>query len=109
MSTVCAFGCGSYSSFCGVTFTVTVTSSVLLSGYVINTFPVLFPGLLVSGCSDQLYFVPSGKSFVLILFSGSGTSLCLTVWFGSFAVGVNVSLCFLTVTGTSTSSSVPSG
>ena len=31
-STVCAFGCGLYSSFCGVTSTVTVTSSVLLSG-----------------------------------------------------------------------------
>ena len=75
----------------------------------INTFPVLLPGLLVSGCSDQLYFVPFGKSFVLILFSGSGTSLCLTFWFGSFAVGLNVSFCSFTLTGTSTSSSVPSG
>ena len=75
LSTSFAIAVGVYSSFCGVTSTVTVTSSVLLSGYVINTFPVLLPGLLVSGCSDQLYFVPAGKSFVLILFSGSGTSL----------------------------------
>ena len=109
LSTVCGIAVGVYSSFCGVTSTVTGTSSVLLSGYVINTFPGLLPGVLVFGCSDHVYVVPSGKPFVLILFSGSGTSLWRTVWFGSFAVGLNVSFCSFTVTGTSTSSSVPSG
>ena len=32
LSTSCAIAVGVYSSFCGVTSTVTVTSSVLLSG-----------------------------------------------------------------------------
>ena len=81
-----------------------------MSGYVINTFPGLLPGVVfVSGFSTHLYVVPLGKPFVFILPSALGSLPCFAVCPGCFAVGVNVSLCFLTVIGTSTSSTVPSG
>ena len=89
---------------------MTVTSSVLLSGYVINTFPGLLPGVvLVSGFSTHLYVVPLGNPSVLILPSALGSLPCLAVGAGSFAVGLNVSFCSLTEIGTVTSSTVPSG
>ena len=45
----------------------------------------------------------------MILPSALGSLPCLAVCPGCFAVGMNVLLCFLTVIGTSTSSTVPSG
>ena len=56
-----------------------------------------------------MYVVPLGKPSVLILPSALGSLPCFAVWFGCFAVGLNVSFCSFTVIGTVTSSTVPSG
>ena len=76
----------------------------------INTFPVLLPGVVfVSGFSTHVYVVPLGNPFVLILPCALGSLPCFAVCPGCLAVGLYVSFCSFTVIGTSTSSTVPSG
>ena len=64
---------GSYSSLSLRTSTVTSTKSVDPSGYVTITTPVFSPGpVVVLGIVLQVYFVPVGNPFLLILVSVFG-------------------------------------
>ena len=63
----------SYSSLSLLTFTVTSTVSLLPSGYVTSTTPVLVPGTVTVGGVFHVTFVPSGNPALSTLAFGSGT------------------------------------
>ena len=66
---------GSYSSLSFLTFTVTSTKSIEPSGYVTITTPAFWPGpVVVLGIVLQVYDVPSGNPFLLILVPASGVA-----------------------------------
>ncbi len=90
------------------TFTGTVTSSVVPSGYVTTTVPSLWPGVVVSTGSFQATVVPFGNSSKLaipVVASGVPPTGVFTSW----AVGSLICASVPTFTGTVTSSVVPSG
>ena len=66
---------GSYSSLNFRTFTVTLTRSIEPSGYITITTPAFWPGpVVVLGVVLQVYDVPAGNPFLLILVPASGAS-----------------------------------
>ena len=77
----------------------TVTSSVVPSGYVTTTTPLVAPFVVVVGgvCHSTLVFAGNGLS-VVILVSAFGTTPLSTVC--GTAVGLFSSFCFLTPTYT---------
>ena len=58
-----------------VTVTSTSTSSDDPSGYVTTTVPFLFPAVLTSTFSFQVYLVSFGKSFLFLIASDASGSL----------------------------------
>ena len=62
-----------YSSLNLLTFTVTSTVSLLPSGYVTSTTPVVVPGTVTVGGVFHVTVVPSGNPALSTLALGSGT------------------------------------
>ena len=62
-----------YSSLNLLTFTVTSTVSLLPSGYVTSTTPVVVPGTVTTGGVFHVTFVPSGNPALSTLALGAGT------------------------------------
>ena len=76
---------------------MTVTSSVVPSGYVTKATPLVSPFVVVTGGVFHVTLVPSGNAGVLVtLLAASGTVPLSTSW--STPVGVYLSFCSLTST-----------